>query len=46
MIVARTPLKMVGAPEDIAGIVVFLASDESVHVTGRELVVDGGYMAV
>lgn len=46
MIVARTPLKMVGAPEDIAGMVVFLASDESAHVTGAELVVDGGYMAV
>ena len=46
MIVARTPLKMVGAPEDIAGIVVFFASDESAHVTGKELVVDGGYMAV
>jgi NAD(P)-dependent dehydrogenase (short-subunit alcohol dehydrogenase family) len=46
MIVARTPLKMVGAPEDIAGIVVFLASDESAHVNGTELVVDGGYMAV
>lgn len=46
MIVARTPLKMVGAPEDIAGIVVYLASDESAHVTGKELVVDGGYMAV
>ncbi len=46
MIVARTPLKMVGAPDDIAGMVVFLASDESAHVTGTEVVVDGGYMAV
>jgi NAD(P)-dependent dehydrogenase (short-subunit alcohol dehydrogenase family) len=46
MIVARTPLKMVGAPQDIAGMVVFLASDESTHLSGKELVVDGGYMAV
>lgn len=46
MIVGRTPLKMVGAPEDIAGMVVFLASDESAHVTGAELIVDGGYSAV
>ncbi|NQV80615.1 MAG: SDR family oxidoreductase [Alphaproteobacteria bacterium] len=45
MIVARTPLKMVGAPDDIAGIVVFLASDESDDVTGTEVVVDGGYMS-
>ncbi|MDA0369414.1 MAG: SDR family NAD(P)-dependent oxidoreductase [Proteobacteria bacterium] len=46
MIVARTPLKMVGAPDDIAGMVVFLASDESARVSGTEVVVDGGYMAV
>jgi len=41
----RTPLHMVGAPEDIAEMVVFLASDESAHVTGAELIVDGGYSA-
>lgn len=45
MIEGRTPLHMVGAPEDIAEMVVFLASDESAHVTGAELVVDGGYSA-
>lgn len=45
MIEGRTPLHMVGAPEDIAEMAVFLASDESAHVTGAELVVDGGYSA-
>ena len=46
MVVGRTPLKMVGVPEDIPSMVVFPASGDSAHVTGAELVVDGGYMAV
>jgi len=33
----------VGRPEDIANLVLYLASDESVHVTGQEFIVDGGY---
>lgn len=32
-----------GKPADIANLAVFLASDESVHMTGQEFVVDGGY---
>ncbi|MDR1961170.1 MAG: glucose 1-dehydrogenase [Gracilibacteraceae bacterium] len=35
-----------GMPEDIAYAVLYLASDESEHVTGIELPVDGGYMLV
>ena len=35
----------IGAPEDIARGVLYLASDESKHVTGTELVIDGGIMA-
>ncbi|HEV7914663.1 MAG TPA: SDR family oxidoreductase, partial [Albitalea sp.] len=31
-----------GQPEDIAGSVVFLASDMARYVTGAELLVDGG----
>ena len=35
-----------GAPSDIANAALFLASSEAKHVTGAELVVDGGLTAV
>ncbi len=40
--VDRTPAGRVGAPEDIADVVVFLCSDLARFVTGQNLVVDGG----
>jgi NAD(P)-dependent dehydrogenase (short-subunit alcohol dehydrogenase family) len=40
--VERIPLGRVGAEEDIADVIVFLASDASRYMTGQELVVDGG----
>lgn len=43
---AMHPLSRFGQPEDIAGLAVFLASDESSWITGAEYVVDGGYSAV
>ena len=36
------PLGRMGAPEDIATAVAFLASDEAAYITGQTLVVDGG----
>ena len=41
-IVADTPLRRIAAPEDIAGPVLFLASDWSGFMTGQTLYVDGG----
>jgi NAD(P)-dependent dehydrogenase (short-subunit alcohol dehydrogenase family) len=38
----RIPLKRPGAPSDLDGAVVFLASDSSAYVTGQTLLVDGG----
>jgi 3-oxoacyl-[acyl-carrier protein] reductase len=35
-------LRRLGRPEDIAGVVVFLASEEAAYVTGQTLGVDGG----
>ncbi|HUG63166.1 MAG TPA: glucose 1-dehydrogenase [Methylomirabilota bacterium] len=39
------PVGHVGAPDDIAYGVLYLASDEAKFVTGAELVIDGGYTA-
>ncbi len=41
----RIPLGRIGAPEDIAGPAVFLASDMAGYITGVTLPVDGGYLA-
>lgn len=38
----RTPLRRLGRPEDIAGPVLFFASDMSSYCTGASLLVDGG----
>lgn len=40
------PLGRLGQPEDMAGLAVYLASDESSWVTGTTFPVDGGYLAV
>ncbi|MCF8499704.1 MAG: SDR family oxidoreductase, partial [Rhodospirillum sp.] len=39
---AKTALARIGAPEDVAGPVAFLASDDAAFVTGQTLNVDGG----
>lgn len=44
-VLAKVPLKRIGKPIDIAGPVVFLASDASSYITGEELVVDGGWIS-
>ena len=41
-ILAATPLGRLGRPEDVAGAVRFLCSDEAAFVTGEVLLVDGG----
>ena len=43
-LVDRIPLKRPGAPNDLDGTVVFLASDASSYVHGTTLLVDGGWM--
>lgn len=39
----RTPLGRIGTPDDVAGVAVFLASDDSAFVTGEVVRVDGGW---
>jgi NAD(P)-dependent dehydrogenase (short-subunit alcohol dehydrogenase family) len=38
----RLPLRRPGKPEDVAGSIAFLASDDSRYITGQVIVVDGG----
>jgi 3-oxoacyl-[acyl-carrier protein] reductase len=42
LMLANTPLGRFGRPEDIAGAVRFLCSDEASFITGEVLLVDGG----
>lgn len=42
----RIPLGRMGEPEDLHGLVVYLASEASSYLTGQTLVIDGGYTAV
>lgn len=42
---ATIPQRRLATPEDVAAAVLFLASDESTHITGATLAVDGGYTA-
>ena len=41
-LMAATPLRRLASPEDVAGPVLFLASDLSRFMTGQVLLVDGG----
>ncbi len=42
-IVNRNPMKRFGKPEEVAGAVAFLASQDASYITGVEINVDGGY---
>lgn len=43
--VSQIPQRRFATPEDVAAAILYLASDESTHVTGITLPVDGGYTA-
>jgi 2-keto-3-deoxy-L-fuconate dehydrogenase len=41
--IARQPMGRIGAPEEIASLAVYLASDESAFITGQAIAIDGGW---
>ena len=41
----QNPMRRLGLPEEVAAVAAFLASDESSHITGVALPVDGGHVA-
>jgi len=41
-VVAQVPMKRFGQPEEVAGAVAFLASQDASYITGVEINVDGG----
>jgi glucose 1-dehydrogenase len=45
-ILARTPLGRIGEPDEIAGIAVFLASDDASYISGQTIYADGGRLAL
>ena len=40
----RTPLGRIGDPEEVAGAIAFLLSDDASYITSAELLVDGGFI--
>jgi 3-oxoacyl-[acyl-carrier protein] reductase len=45
-VLAQTPLGRIPKPEELVGVVVFLASDDAAHMTGNLVLCDGGFSMV
>ena len=41
-VIEKIPLKRAGTPDDVAGVALFLASDDAAYVTGQVIQVCGG----
>jgi glucose 1-dehydrogenase len=45
-LLSRTPLGRIGEPDEIAGVALFLASDDAAYVTGQTVYADGGRLGL
>lgn len=45
-LLAQIPMKRFGEPDDVAGLVVFLASDAAAYITGQTIAADGGMTCI
>ena len=45
-VLSRTPMGRLGTPEEVAGVAVFLAGEDSSYVTGKTIIVDGGRLGL
>jgi NAD(P)-dependent dehydrogenase (short-subunit alcohol dehydrogenase family) len=46
VVIEQTPMRRMARPEEVAAGIVFLASDAASYITGVELPIDGGYIAL
>ncbi len=44
--ISRIPQGRMATPDDLTGLVCFLASDASSHLTGQQIIIDGGYTSI
>ncbi|MBA7592995.1 hypothetical protein ES708_35201 [subsurface metagenome] len=42
MVINNTAMKRIGNPDEIAGAVLWLCSDEAAYMIGKEIAIDGG----
>jgi 3-oxoacyl-[acyl-carrier protein] reductase len=43
---SQVPMKRLGTPEEIAEVVLFLASSQNTFITGQNIIADGGFTCV